>query len=170
MSFRPKSPGSKRRRLLGLTTAVLFAIAAVSVTRPTLARVSVETGYTKTQLYHAALRYLRVELGYEVLEKDAEAAYLIFRYEPPSHGKNPSTGSIEIVDAQPDETTLIVRLPKLPAYHEQVLRDGLLKKLRDEYGPPVRRAPKPAPDSKPKPPKQQPKPEPKPPPDAAKPD
>jgi hypothetical protein len=32
----------------------------------------------------------------------------------------------------------------MPEYHERVLRDGLLKKLRDEYGVPPQTAKKPA--------------------------
>ena len=40
------------------------------------ARVEAEAHYSKAQTYSAALRYLRVDLGYEVMEKDADAAYL----------------------------------------------------------------------------------------------
>ena len=98
--------------------------------------------YTKGQTYSAALRYLRVDLGYEVVERDPEAAYLIFLYQPPGRRESTS-GAIEIVD-HPDAVRILVQLPKLPGYHERVLRDGLLRKLRDEYGTPAVRPRAPA--------------------------
>ena len=130
-----------------LAGACALALTGVFVSGGAEARVEVDSGYTKKQTYNGALRYLRVDLGYEVTEKDAEAAYLLFRYEPPST-KRKSHGSIEIVE-QRDHVKVLVRLPQMPRYHEQVLSDGLMKKLREEYGEPPkkRRAPeRPAPD------------------------
>jgi hypothetical protein len=117
------------------------------VSRAAEARVEAEAHYSKAQTYSAALRYLRVDLAYEVLEKDADAAYLIFKYESPGQPRQASTGTLEIVDG--DELVHIyVKLPKMPEYHERVLRDGLLRKLREEYGEPRRRKPTvPAPPS-----------------------
>src|SRR5688572_32966841 len=112
---------------------------------PALARVEAESGYTKAQTYNAALRYLRVDLGYEVVEKDPDAAYLIFRYAPNRATKDPPTGTVEIV-ATDSRVKVFVQIPRMPEYHERVLRDGLLKKLREEYGvppPPTERKPEP---------------------------
>jgi hypothetical protein len=115
---------------------------------PAGARVEAESGYTKAQTYSGALRYLRVDLGYEVLEKDPDAAYLVFRYLPHGQPKSTSTGTLEVVD-RGDGVRVFVRLPSMPEYHEVVLRDGLMKKLRDEYGvPPTKKPPaKPAPST-----------------------
>lgn len=127
--------------LLGLLVAGTLLLGS-----PARARVEAESGYSKAQTYSGALRYLRVDLGYEVVEKDPDAAYLVFRYQPPGQPKNGSTGTLEVVD-RGDGVRVFVRLPSMPEYHEVVLRDGLMKKLRDEYGaPPARKAPeKPAP-------------------------
>ena len=104
------------------------------------ASVEAESGYTKNQTYNGALRYLRVDLGYEVTEKDPDAAYLLFRFFLDGR-KAPSNGSIEIVE-QRDSVRLHVRVPDLPRYQEELLSDGLLRKLREEYGePPPRRDP-----------------------------
>ena len=102
------------------------------------ARVEAESDYSKAQTYSAALRYVRVDRGFEVLEKDPDAAYLIFKYETPGAAKSISTGTIEIVEAG-TRVKLLVQLPKMPEYHERVLKDGLLRKLREEYGSAVRR-------------------------------
>jgi hypothetical protein len=106
------------------------------------ARVGGETEYSKAQTYSGALRYLRVDMGYEVTERDPDAAYLIFRYQLPGEKKATATGTVEVVEAD-GHVKLFVQIPTMPEYHERVLRDGLVRKLRDEYGEPVRKAPPP---------------------------
>lgn len=128
------------------------------------ARVTAESQYTKAQNYSAALRFLRVDKGFEVVERDEDAAYLIFRYPTPERKEQAVTGTIEVVELD-QRVTLIVKLPQMPQYHERLLSDQLLKKLRDEYGPPP--APKQKPEEKPpaeKKPKNAPKPGPEAPP------
>lgn len=123
---------------------VLFEPASVS------ARVTAESLYTKAQNYSAALRLLRVDKGFEVIERDEDAAYLIFRYPTPDRKELTVTGTIEVVEIE-HRVTLIVKLPQMPQYHERLLSDQLIKKLRDEYGPP-------SPPTKPKPPEKEKKP------------
>jgi hypothetical protein len=113
------------------------------------ARVGGDSEYSKAQTYSGALRYLRVDLGYEVIERDPDAAYLIFRYQAPGQNKSLATGTVEIVDAD-GKVKLFVQIPSMPEYHERVLRDGLVRKLHDEYGdPPHKPAPPPPPQKKP---------------------
>lgn len=112
------------------------------------ARVEADSIYSKAQTYSGALRYLRVDLGYEVVEKDPDSAYLVFRYSPPGQPKGESFGTVEVVEAD-DHVRVFVRIPRMPEYHERVLRDGLLKKLREEYGVPLPRKPDDKPDDKP---------------------
>ena len=91
---------------------------------------------------------LRVDLGYDVTEQDADAAYVLFRFVPP--GKQEAThGSLEIIRSG-RQTKLLVQLAQLPSYYETVLRDGLLRKLRDDYGEPVGKPKEPAKSKKPR--------------------
>ena len=113
----------------------------MSVPLPAQARVSEDFSYTKQQTYSAALRYLRVDRGFEVVEQDAEAAYLIFSYPAPGQNGKPAQGTIEVIEVK-DRVKLIVQLPKMPEYHEQLLADGLRTKLMREYGEPPARRPK----------------------------
>lgn len=129
----------RRRRLLALLAFVLVAVLCAAVAA---ARVDGDSDYTKAQTYSGALRYLRVDLGYEVVEKDPDAAYLVFRYQPVGQPKDETLGTIEVVE-NGDRVRVFVRIPRMPEYHERVLRDGLLRKLRDEYGAPVPRKPEP---------------------------
>ena len=124
--------------------SVLVALAAVTPATLVDARVDGGSSYTKAQTYSGALRYIRVDLGYEVVEKDPDAAYLIFKYTAPGASKNSTvTGTLEVIEAS-GGVRVFVNLPRLPEYYERVFRDGLLKKLRDEYGAPAVVAKKPA--------------------------
>jgi hypothetical protein len=133
------------KALLSLAAGCGLALFAATLAQ---ARSDAEARYTKAQTFSAALRYLRVDLDYEVVEKDPEAAYLIFKYQQPGQRQS-TTGTMEIVAAE-DLVRIYVKLPRMPEYHERVLRDGLLRKLREEYGEP------PKPKAKPKAPEEPP--------------
>lgn len=115
-----------------------------SVAGPADARVEDDSNYSKGQTFSGALRYLRVDLGYEVVEKDPEAAYLLFKYKPMG-SREETSGSIEIVQAE-GKVKVFVQLPKMPEYHERMLSSGLMKKLKSEYGEPPKPAKKPKKD------------------------
>jgi len=119
-------------------SATALLLAELLMTVGASARVEARSDYTKTQTFSAALRYLRVDLGYEVVEKDPDAGYLLFRYAVPGR-RDATSGNIEIVETKGD-VRVFVQLPEMPEYHERVLRDGLLKKLHDEYGAPPPRS------------------------------
>lgn len=121
----------------------LFAGALLLGSSSGLAAAESETDHTKARTYSAALRYLRIDLGYEVTEQDPDAAYLLFRFK---HGRSKRSllGSVEIIETE-KEVRVFVKVPELPEYEERRLSDGLMAKLRREYGaPPRREPPKPA--------------------------
>jgi len=104
-------------------------------------------GYDRT--WNAALRLVRVDLGFKITEKDEQNGYFMFEYRSPeSHGASP--GSIELVrSGDPDgPVRVVVQLAQMPRYHEQLMVDELVKKMRREYGDP----PIPQPDQKKTPP------------------
>lgn len=125
---------------LGLAAVVGSAFVATEAD----AKVSFESGYTLEQTYNGALRYVRVDLGLKVTEKDAQAAYVMFDYKHPESGDKITPGSVEIIPSG-STVKVVVQLPQMPKYHEQTLADGLQKKLRSEYGDPPKKAPPPAP-------------------------
>lgn len=112
-----------------------------------LARTEETTGYTKTQAYNGALRFLRVEQELQVIEKDADLGYVLFEY-PTGMGDDKTTGSLEVIERD-EEVLVVIQISKLPAHHESRLVGALLKKLEADYGDPPKRAPKAkeAPDS-----------------------
>lgn len=96
--------------------------------------------YTLAQTYSAALRLIRVDNGFKIVERDPEAAYIMFEYVSRESGERVSPGAIEMVPSG-DRITVQVKLPQMPRYHEQVLADALKRKLESEYGEPPRKKP-----------------------------
>lgn len=140
----PAKPGVRARgatslALLGLCLAAALPLGLNSQTAE--ARVEDSSAYSKAQTFSGALRYLRVDLGYEIVEKDPDAAYLLFKYVP-SGQREPTNGSIEIVQSE-GRVKVFVQLPRMPEYHERMLSTGLAKKLKAEYGEPPAPAKKP---------------------------
>lgn len=118
------------------------------------ARVQTEAGYTKLQAFNGALRFIRIDQGFAVTEKDLESGYLLFEYKGAADDK-PTSGSVEVIEKD-GGVSVVIQLPQMPEHHERYLADGLLAKLRSDYGdPPARKPPsdakakereKPAPD------------------------
>jgi hypothetical protein len=109
-------------------------------------------GYDKT--WNAALRMVRVDMGLKVLEKDDANGYLLFEYRSTDSGAKPTNGSFEFIRTasnKAEDVRVVVQIPQLARYHEQVLLDHLASKMREDYGdPPQARPPPPsAPDAGP---------------------
>jgi hypothetical protein len=132
-----------------LALAVALGSSCFGAPASALARVEGGSSYTKAQTFSGALRLLRVDRGYEIVEKDVEAAYVLFHYPLPGQ-KTPANGALEVVETT-SGVKVFVQLARLPEYQEALLRDALLKKLREDYGPPPPK-PAPAPPAKPNPP------------------
>jgi hypothetical protein len=125
-----------------LLPSALLVLGLLGQSGSASARTEVDVGYTREQTFSAALRYLRVDLSYEVTEKDSEAAYLLFSFASPEVEKKVARGSIEVVQRE-RSVRVVVTLPQLPSYQEEVLKRGLLQKLLNEYGEPPPAAPAP---------------------------
>ena len=130
-----------------LSGAILGGVvaAAIVTTGPSAsARSDYDSGYGYDRTWNAAMRLVRVDLGFKITEQDATNGYLMFEYKSPESRK-PSPGSIELVrSADPGAPVrVVVQLAQMPRYHEQVIVDELVKKMRRDYGDPP--APHPVP-------------------------
>jgi hypothetical protein len=140
-------PGSKGAFFGGLA-AVLVAAAIVAV--PASAKSTYESPYGYDRTWNAALRLVRVDNGWKITEKDSNNGYLLFEYTSPQSSKS-TAGSIELVkarDADSFAVSVLVQLPQMPHYHEQVILDALASKMRREYGDAPDRKPAPQPTPK----------------------
>lgn len=124
-----------------VVTAVLIAFAAsmilLALTRAPDAEASVaySSPYTFDQTYGTALRMLRVDMGFKILEKDKDLGYIMFEYTSPESSK-PVPGSLELVETK-SGVNVGVQITAMPQYHERMMVDQLAKKLVSEYGEPA---------------------------------
>ena len=100
--------------------------------------------YSVTDAYSAALRFVRIDKGCSVVDKDGDAAFVTFECKEDGHVKR---GSVEIFRSGPG-VRLQISLGDDPRYVELRWLELLERKLREERGtpPPVTPAKKPAPD------------------------
>jgi hypothetical protein len=132
-----------------LSTALACGVAGAIVLtgHPAEAETTYESTYGFDRTWNAALRMVRVDMGCKITEKDDQSGYLMFEYRSAEGGgsKKTSSGSMEFVKPkEPDAPVrLVIQLPQMPRYHEQVMLDTLVKKMRAEYGDAPQPRPKP---------------------------
>jgi hypothetical protein len=129
--------------VVGVTAAALATATAAD------AKATYESPYGYARTWNAAMRWVRVDNGWKVTEKDEANGYFLFEYRSVENAKS-AAGSIELVRGRDADgpVSVLVQLPQMPHYHEQVILDGLASKLRREYGdPPEARRPEPAVDA-----------------------
>jgi hypothetical protein len=105
-------------------------------------------------VWPTAVRFLRIDEGLKIVEKDADTGYVLF--ELAEEGKV-FTGSVEVIrrqdDSERDAVELIVRIRDRPSYMEHAILNRMLLKIRDELGhpkaPPKKAPPKKAPKDPP---------------------
>jgi hypothetical protein len=128
----------------------LAAALAVLVAAPRAeARADREVRYPLPDVFSTAVRFVRVDRGCAVTDKDADSAFLTF--ECPDEGTRRKHGSLELIPMK-DTVRVQVTLGDDPHYVELRFLELLERKLRDERGSPVPKpeppaeAPKPPPD------------------------
>ena len=128
---------------LGATCGLAVAAAIVMTGQDASARSAYESTYGYDRTWNAALRLVRVDLGFKITEKDETTGYIMFDYKSPE-SRTASPGSMEFIHSKDPQAPVrvVVQLAQMPRYHEQVLVDSLAKKLHTEFGdpPPVVRA------------------------------
>jgi hypothetical protein len=142
------NPG--RRALLGLLAGGGLAV-ALGPGRAQ-ARSTSLLSYPLAEVWPTAIRFLRIDRGATVREKDSDSGYVLF--DLPEGGKS-WKGALELVrttDGEGRESTrVVVTLTDLPRHYESVLLDKLAAKMREEYGSPAPPAPRKPPESPRKP-------------------
>lgn len=127
---------------LGLTIAAAATLAAPSAS----AKATYESPYSYDRTWNAALRLVRVDMGFKVVEKDVDSGYLLFEYRSTESGNKATPGSFEMVRGRDADSPVrvVMQLPQMPQYHEQMMIDALATKMRSEYGePPPKKKPQP---------------------------
>jgi len=127
--------GGARAGLAGVLSALVVSGAVALTAGHASAKSAYASPYGYDRTWNAALRLVRVDNGWKVTEKDDQNGYLLFDYKSPETGKT-YPGTLELVRGRDDESgvSVLVQLPAMPQYHEQVVLDALARKMRREYG------------------------------------
>ena len=132
-----------------------FALLAVPVfvismlwCAPAQAKSSRKLSYSYEQIWPTAVRFLRIDEGLKILEKDVDTGYVLFELK--DEGKR-FQGSLELVrrkeDSGRDAVEIILQINDRPSYMEVSILERMLKKIRAELGMPKEAPPAPPPDS-----------------------
>ena len=128
----------------GLAAATVVLILALFSGRAE-AKAERVTYHPFDRVWPTAIRFLRVDRGFTILEKDAEAGYVLFAVKEEN---KEFRGALELVRIKDDSgrpaLRLLLRIEDRPTYVEIAVLDKLERKLRDEYGEPPPYVPKPA--------------------------
>lgn len=134
--------------MVGVVAAAITVGAFVLGDDDARAKSAYDSAYGFDRTWNAGLRLVRVDMNMKVTEKDEQNGYMLFDYKSPESGK-PVPGSMEFIRAKDTGAVrVVVQIPQMPGYHEQVLVDSLARKLRNEYGDPPKRPEKPSPTPK----------------------
>ncbi|HUT77427.1 MAG TPA: hypothetical protein VM285_07060 [Polyangia bacterium] len=92
--------------------------------------------YRQGQIWTGLVRFLRVDQGYRILERDREAGYLLFEYKDGGRDCSGSLEMVQVVESGRQYIRARLQIPSMPSYVEVVLFDKLERKLKNEYGDP----------------------------------
>ena len=138
-------------RILRSLTLAAALLAALTTTAS--AKTERTARYTFDQVWPTAVRHLRVDEGFTIVEKDPDVGYVVFQVK--DEGKVFS-GALEVMRHKDSSgraaVRLVLRIGDRPAYMEAGVLDRMLAKLREEHGdPPATEGRPPADKPRPKP-------------------
>lgn len=113
--------------------------------------------YPRDQAWPTLVRFLRVDAGVKIVEKDAESGYVLFELKDEGKTWRGSAEVIGVVVEGRPTVKVVIAVPDRPSYVETLMLQKLERKLKAELGSPV---PAPAPKKPVEPPKDAPTPAP----------
>ncbi len=122
-------------RRIAVASAVLCAL-VLALPAVAQARTSHDYVFHYDQVWSASLRMVRVDLGYAVRDRDPDVGYLLFDYQEGHHSYPASIELVRTHDDGRDVVRVVVKVPAMPSYIEQMMIDRLTRKLHDDFGAP----------------------------------
>jgi len=121
-----------------------IVLSLVGLADTALARRESSLRYPFSLVWTTAVRMVRVDYASPILEKDKDEGYFLFSF---VHEGKEHPGSFEVIEDAEDGARVVVQIPAMPSYVEQMLLDKLQRKLSQDHGAP-REAKKPTPEPK----------------------
>jgi hypothetical protein len=118
-----------------ILTAIALGLCLGLAHDPASAATKKEASYAFEQVWPAAVRFLRIDEGLEILEKDRDAGYVLFQL---TEDRKTFRGALEVVQiVDPDGRAgvrLVLRIEDRPAYMEKGILERMVRKFRSELG------------------------------------
>lgn len=142
---------NKHRKSAVFTTLFTSVFIGLSIASEgvSIARSNVESPYPVEQIWSTAVRFLRVDQRFPVLEKDRDAGYILFDFvEEPTKVHKASLELVPVVQADGRSgTKVVLSIPDKPRHVEVLLLEKLMKKAVEELGAPAPAPPRPKRDT-----------------------
>ncbi len=163
IATQPRLLGFTPRAVLGVIAVVLMGVPALEsgartpeVTAAAQPLFLIENrrvlSYPIDQVWPTAVRYLRIDRGFEITDRDRDAGYLLFEF--PLEEKRTGSGSVEMFEAVDasgrPSVSISVNTGAGPVHLPNSILDGIAAKVRAERGQP---SPPPPPKQEEPPPK-----------------
>ena len=136
---------------------LVLSLALLVASSPAWARSEKTLAYPRDQAWSASVRFLRVDEQLKIIEKDADAGYVLFELQAEN---KVFRGSLELITVTEDERPslkFVIQIQDRPSWVEGAMLTRLVRKLHVELGDPSP-PPTPKPKEEPKPKDPEPKP------------
>jgi len=120
-----------------------LVLSLLGLTDTALARRESKLRYPYSLVWTTAVRMVFVDYASPITEKDRDEGYFLFAF---VHEGKEHPGSFEVIQESEDGARVVVQIPAMPSYVEQMLIDKLVRKLSQDHGSP--REPKRPPEEK----------------------
>ncbi len=117
-----------RAALLALPLLLILAVSSA------YARATLDVALPLERAFSGAVRFVRVDRGCKITDKDESSAYIVFECPDGDGGSKQRRGSLELFANEGKAVRIQVSLPDEPHYAELRFVELLERKLRDEYG------------------------------------
>ncbi|HTJ42460.1 MAG TPA: hypothetical protein VL463_10225 [Kofleriaceae bacterium] len=130
----------------------LLVVGFLAISAPAFARSEKTEPFEPAEVFPIAVRFLRIDAGVKIVEKDADDGYVLFDL---TEDKHTFRGSLELVKTEENgrvSVRIVIKIEDRPEYVEQMYLDKLDVKIRAELGhPKAPPPPKKKPDEEPGP-------------------
>lgn len=119
-------------------TILVLVLMSLGFSDQALARTPLAVSYPLEEVWPTTVRFLRVDRGFPIREKDDEAGYILFEYREGNQSYKGSFEFIQTIDTQRRPATrIVVSIPDLPRHFEHILLEKLSLKIREDRGTPA---------------------------------
>ena len=112
--------------LVGIQLLLLSGVAEASISK--------ELTYSESIVWRCAVRFIRVDKGFRILEKDKDTGYVLFEFTDSGRTTNGALEVLKVVRNDREYVRVQLNLQGQPKYVESLLFNKLERKLKNEYG------------------------------------